>query len=112
MRRVAFAVLCAGLTAALPEPSPAQGIARGAILGRVTDGAGTPIVGAQIVAAQGGGGYLRRADTNAEGRYQIFDVILGPYEITASHTDYWTRTEGALVRFGQIVEVDFVLDPR
>lgn len=65
----------------------AQGVTTGALSGVVTDSAGNPVVGANIIAIHEPSGTSYEATTRADGRYSILGMrVGGPYSVTAAYT--------------------------
>jgi outer membrane receptor protein involved in Fe transport len=83
----------------------------GSIGGRVVDGAGNPIEGAQIQVANRGTGATRGVASNAAGRYLVVGLEPGSgYVVTVRRIGYTPVTrENQAVTLGQITRVDVSL---
>jgi outer membrane receptor for ferrienterochelin and colicins len=76
----------------------------GTIRGTVTDAAGAPIAGVDVVVR----GRSFVASTNAQGQYQIRNVPAGTYSVEAIRIGYRSGTSVATVS-GNVATVDFIL---
>ena len=79
----------------------------GKITGLVTDNAGEPMVGVNVVVM----GTLRGTSTDLEGRYFILNVTPGTYNLTASFIGYRALTQSdVIVNINRTTRVDFTLE--
>jgi hypothetical protein len=65
----------------------------GGITGRVFDGTGAAIAGAEVTATQTETGMLRKAKSGADGSYSFPNLPIGPYQITASFAGFKKSVE-------------------
>src|SRR5713101_8302436 len=73
------------LLVCIPSISLAQGVTSAAINGQVTDQAGQPMVGANVVATHVPSGTLFGTTARPDGRYNLANLrVGGPYSISAS----------------------------
>jgi TonB-dependent starch-binding outer membrane protein SusC len=77
----------------------------GTVTGRVTNEAGEPLIGAQIVVQGTNVGGL----TNDEGRFLILRVPAGAHQVRAVLIGYGQSTQNVTVRAGEATTVDFRL---
>jgi hypothetical protein len=111
---VALGVLLAACTAGpspTPSPvppSPALDTLAGGIEGTVTDTDGAPIEGAVVQLEQGS--FYGTATTSAEGAFRTLGVH-GTFVITVRHVGYEFAIRRVEVAPGQLVQVDFTLEP-
>lgn len=93
------------LAAALLAPLPAHGQATGRISGRVTDEAGAPLEGAQVLLAGAGIG-VRAA---SGGEYTLTGIAPGEHQVRAEHLGFASRTATVRVAAGETARVSFAL---
>jgi hypothetical protein len=80
------------------------------IHGVVLDPAGLPVTGAWVLAVStGSDGSTRKAKTSEDGRYEIFGVGLGVYDLTVRADAYAAAAKTGVEVRGDGAEVDFVL---
>jgi hypothetical protein len=85
---------------------PARAQQTAALVGTVTDDAGTPLPGVNVFLAQ----TQRGTTTDAEGRYRLGTVPLGAHRLVASIVGYETAAEDLVLREpGAVRTVDFRL---
>ncbi len=105
--------LGAGVTILL-GPTPAliaQVVSTGAVDGRVTDSAGTPIAGASIRIARPDRGVAREVFTDSAGRFRIGSLVPGDYRLTARRIGYRAAVlEMIGVETGSVTHVALRLD--
>ncbi|MBM3907794.1 MAG: TonB-dependent receptor [Gemmatimonadetes bacterium] len=100
----------AGLLLAIATSASAQ-VTTGAVAGRVTDGSGAPIEGAQVQVRQTSTGLSRGAMTNSDGRYRVPGLEIGSgYSVTVRRIGYTPVTrENVNVSIGQVARVDVTI---
>ena len=86
-------------------------VTTGAVAGRVTDAAGTPVEGAQVQVRQSSTGMSRGATTNFDGRYRVPGLEVGSgYTVTVRRIGYSPVTrENINVAIGQVARVDLTV---
>lgn len=85
-------------------------VARGAVIGTVTDESGTPIAGATVTAnASDDGNYT--ATTDDDGTYTIENVSVGTHNVTATKDNYSSATKTVDVPANGSVTANFTLAP-
>src|SRR5947207_8083333 len=88
----------------------AQLASQTALVGTVTDSAGLPVPGAQVVAVNTGTADTYEATTNTEGYYAIQFVRVGSYDITVTLTGFQTSKVSAVeVATNQVVRTNIVM---
>ena len=89
----------------------AQGVTTASMNGFVTDEAGEPLPGANVVAVHEPSGTTYGAATRAGGAYTIPNMrVGGPYTVTASYVSFRPRTEtDVTLSLGQTLRLDFEL---
>jgi hypothetical protein len=93
-----------------PAPASAQTAANsGQIVGQIVDSTGAAIVAAQVVARSEDTNLVRRATTDAAGRYAVSLLPPGPFEITVEATGLETARLSVVVRMGASVSANFAL---
>jgi hypothetical protein len=99
------------LLLALPAFAGAQGVTTGAIAGIVTDSAGEPVSGGNVVAVHVPTGTQYRAVTRGGGAYALPNVrVGGPYTVTASFIGFRAQArENVFVTLGETSRLDFRL---
>lgn len=104
VRNGAGGLLVAVAATLLLLASPAAAQETGAIRGQVTESTtGEPVEGAQVFLA----GRDRGTLTNAEGRFTIRGVRVGPAEVRVQRIGYASRSRTVRVRAGQTATVNF-----
>lgn len=104
---------CALLLAAaalLGGPVAAQ-TSTGSIRGTVTDSAGTPLGGAEIVALNTSSGVQRNASTNNRGFYSLPGLTPASYQLTVRQIGSAPAGRSVQVQVGQVLTLDFRLAP-
>jgi hypothetical protein len=82
----------------------------GTISGTVTDNSGGAIAGATVQITNVSTGVVRAATTNAQGRYNVPDLLVGEYEAQVSNAGFQTTVQKAIpVTVGSQRVVDFTL---
>jgi hypothetical protein len=98
-----LALICAG-------PLAAQTVTTGNIAGTITDAQGGVLPGATVVALHTDTGTSYEAVTGADGRYNILNVRIGAYTITANMAGFKEqKQEKVLVQLGAEQTADFKL---
>ncbi len=94
-----------------PAAAMAQGTTTASLSGTVTDQAGRPVPGANVLAVHEPSGTQYGAATQADGRYTLRGLrVGGPYAVTARFLGYQTSTvTGLQLTLGQTEAVDFEL---
>ena len=107
-----FAALLVGLAAVASAPAFAQGVTTAGLVGTVTDAAGDPVPGANVVAVHTPSGTEYGAATNFDGNYRIPNMrVGGPYTVRATFVGLQPRVrEGIRLTLGEFFEADFRLD--
>src|SRR5688572_1994944 len=102
------AILC--LLTLLPATVLAQGATTGSLTGVVTDAQGGVLPGAVVLATHIPTGTIYDGSTDGEGRYNLLNVRVGPYNVTVSMGGFKPETQQAIdVRLGEQKGVDFQL---
>ncbi|HSH74883.1 MAG TPA: TonB-dependent receptor, partial [Longimicrobiales bacterium] len=98
------------LATSLPSGIAAQAAAT--ITGRVTDGSGAALSGAEVIVTNQLSGFQSGALTQSDGRYSLTGLRAGgPYEVEVRYLGYGTQRQGRLtVMAGSSITVDFRLD--
>lgn len=106
MRNLLFVLLVLAPAAAM-----AQGTTSASLTGRVTDQAGDPVPGANVVAVHQPSGTQYGAATREDGRYDLRGLrVGGPYTVTAQFIGYQRASRSGLqLTLGQAEVVDFAL---
>lgn len=78
----------------------------GAVRGRVVDGEGQALVGAQVTMQ----GSPLATETDGSGRFSLFGLGAGAQEITASYLGFQPVTESLDIAAGQVARTEIVLD--
>ena len=97
-----------GMTAVFTAPVAAQ-TTSGQVRGQVTDAAGTPVAGAQVVAVNTGTSQTFRGTTDANGEYRLNGVRPGPYRVTIAGGEGLTYEQVVTVAIGQSASLDATL---
>ena len=101
----AFALFLLGMT-----PHASAQVAQAAISGIVGDPSGAPISGATVTAKDIETSIARSTTTDAAGRYELSDLEVGAYEVTAAKGGFQTLVRGGITLIvGQLAEVDLTL---
>src|SRR5437763_1998815 len=88
----------------------AQLASQTALVGTVTDSAGLPVPGAQVVAVNTGTADTYEATTNTEGYYAIQFVRVGTYDISVTLTGFQTsKVSGVEVATTQVVRTNVMM---
>jgi len=94
----------------LAMPASAQNLTTGALNGVVTDATGGVLPGVSVVATHTPTGTKYDAITGADGRYEIPNVRVGPYSVTATLSGFKDQTQpGVTVVLGERSTVDLKL---
>jgi hypothetical protein len=95
---------------ALPAALSAQSSASsGQISGHVLDPSGGAVANVEVIVRQMDTNYSRSAETDAEGRYAVGPVPVGPYEVTVKPANMEAATRVVYVSLGGRAEADFDL---
>jgi hypothetical protein len=80
------------------------------ITGQVTDQSGALIQGVTITATDTQRGTQYTADTNADGRYNISNIVVGTYNVKVEKTGFQSATQsGITLQLNQVAKLDFAL---
>jgi hypothetical protein len=102
------AIVC--LLTLLPATAGAQGATTGSLTGVITDAQGGVLPGAAVLATHTPTGTTYDGVTDAQGRYSLLNVRVGPYNVTVSMGGFKPETQlGIDVRLGEQKKVDFTL---
>jgi hypothetical protein len=87
----------------------AQGVTTAAIQGNVTDQAGSPLPGANVIALHVPSGTTYGASTRSDGRFTIPGMrVGGPYRVTSSYVGYETQVqENVHLTLGVAMNLEF-----
>ncbi len=113
MRNRSLICSCMGLAIVVLAnwmPAVAQ-INTGGIVGRVTDQAGEALPGVLITVQNPEKGFERAVTSNAEGVYRIIALPPAVYLVQAKISGYGAPLKSIPVNVGQMVPVDFTMDP-
>lgn len=99
------------LAASLSFGGLAAQTSTGSIRGTVTDSAGGPLGGAQVVALNTSTGVQRSATTNGRGFYSLAGLTPAPYQITVRQIGFAPVQQPAQLQVGQVLTLDFRLAP-
>ena len=92
------------------QVAPAQGQTNtGEIIGVVRDPSGAVLPGALVTARYPAGGLVLERTTDAQGRFFLPALRIGPWEITVVVPGFIPRTQQVAVRIGQTVTLDVTL---
>lgn len=97
-------------TALLAGPAAAQ-TSTGSIRGTVTDSAGAPLVGADVVALNTASGAQRNATTNSRGFYSLSGLTPARYQLTVRQIGSAPAARSVQVQVGQTLTLDIRLAP-
>ena len=93
-----------------PATAVAQGTTTGSLTGVVTDAQGGVLPGAAVLATHTPTGTTYDGVTDPQGRFNVLNVRVGPYNVTVSMGGFKPETQlGIDVRLGETKTVDFKL---
>src|SRR5579862_6224037 len=102
------AALCLLVLLAVPGRAAAQVSAT--LSGLVTNASGGAVAGAAVTAKDVETSAVRKTTTDAGGRYQIPDLVVGGYELTIAKDGFQTVVRGGIeLTVGQRARLDVVL---
>src|SRR5213596_454426 len=105
--RVYVAFASALLLVTSLEQAWAQG-STATVVGTVNDTSGAAIPGASVDVKNTGTGAVRKTVTDEQGRFRVVDLLIGEYEVQASHPGFQTiLRKGILLTVGSDPVVDF-----
>jgi hypothetical protein len=113
LRRIPLATFAAAvcLCVVWAGAAAAQTVTTGSLAGTIQDAQGGRLPGVSVHAVHTPTGTEYDAVTDAEGRYSILNVRVGPYDVTATLAGFKTATEaGVPVLLGEQKSVDFTLE--
>lgn len=96
-------------TAAVVATPVAAQTTTGQVRGQVTDAAGAPAAGAQVVAVNTGTNQTFRSTTNANGQYGLNGLRPGPYRVTVTGADGQVFEQVVTVAIGQSATLNAAL---
>ena len=106
LRTFLFAASCALLLAV--ASASAQTVTTGSLSGVVTDSQGGVLPGATVQAVHTPTGTKYETVTDAQGRYNILNVRVGPYDLSASMASFRDESQAGIdVKLGEQKAVDF-----
>jgi outer membrane receptor protein involved in Fe transport len=114
MRKRSLWVTLVVATAVLPVAlaSAQSNVTTGKLQGTVVDPEGAPLAGATVEARRPDTGFVRRAVTDADGRYTIDLVPPGTFEIKADFAGLRTELkQDVSVKLGSVIQVDYEMRP-
>ena len=94
---------------ALGTPVSAQTVT-GAVMGTVTDNTGGVMPGATVTVVNTGSSFTRSDVTDEKGRYQIRQLPIGPYQVTAELSGFKKQLKTLQLTVGTEAEVDFAME--
>lgn len=97
-----------GASAIMVAPAAAQ-TTSGQVRGQVSDAAGAPVAGAQVVAVNTGTNQTFRSTTNANGQYGLNGLRPGPYRVTITGADGQVFEQVVTVAIGQSASLNATL---
>ena len=103
-------VLALALTV-LPSGTAAAQTSTGSIRGTVTDTAGAPLTGAEVIALNISSGAQRNASTNSRGFYSLSGLTPASYQLTVRQIGSAPTARQVQVQVGQVLTLDFRLAP-
>ncbi len=109
--RSRWGALLLGLALALPAGRLAAQTSTGSIRGTVTDSAGAPLAGAEVVALNTSTGVQRSAATNPGGFYSLSGLTPANYQLTVRQIGSAPVTQPVRVQVGQVLTIGFRLAP-
>jgi hypothetical protein len=84
--------------------------ATASITGTITDSSGASIPGVAVTAKNNGTGVTRDTESDGQGRYNLPDLEIGSYDVTATKTGFQTGvTKDVTLTVGSLRVADFVL---
>jgi hypothetical protein len=99
------AIFC--LLTLLPATAAAQGATSGSLTGVITDAQGGVLPAASVVATHTPTGTAYETTADNQGRYNLLNIRVGPYDITFSMSGFKPETQQAVeVRLGEQKAVD------
>jgi hypothetical protein len=96
---------------ALPSGRIAAQTSTGSIRGTVTDSAGAPLAGAEVIALNTASGVQRNAATNSRGFYSLAGLTPASYQLTVRQIGSAPVQRTVQVQVGQVLTIDFRLAP-
>jgi len=97
--------LAAALIVAWASAVVAQPLTTGALNGRVVDASGAPVVAARVVARHVERGVAFTADTDADGRFRLPLLPVGPYRVAVAHEGFRTDARELQLAVGDVLDV-------
>jgi hypothetical protein len=94
---------------ALPSGRIVAQTSTGSIRGTVTDSAGVPLVGAEVVALNTASGAQRSGSTNSRGFYSLSGLTPAQYQLTVRQIGSAPTGRQVQVQVGQVLTLDFRL---
>ena len=108
VRYFRFAITLIVAMMALARPSFAQTVTTGSLFGAIVDEQAAALPGVAVVAVHDATGTRYEAVTNGEGRFEISNIRVGVYTITAKLNGFKDQLQGAVnVALGASQEVNF-----
>jgi hypothetical protein len=95
----------------LPSGRVAAQTSTGSIRGTVTDSAGAPLAGAEVIALNRASGVQRSAATNTSGFYSHSGLTPAAYHLTVRQIGSTPVERPVRVQVGQVLTIDFQLTP-
>src|SRR5205823_12195234 len=109
LERFFFAFCLCAVVLTFCLPAHAQQVTA-TITGQVTDPSGAAMAGAKVTATDTQRGTQHSADTNAEGRYTLSNLLVGTYDVKVENKGFQTATASNLtLQLNQIAKLDFSL---
>ena len=99
-------VVCVALPVAAQET-----VTTASLAGRVTDGSGAALGGAEVVVVELATSQVRRVLADAEGRFRVAYLPVGTYAVTAAATGFAAVRRRVEVSVGSAFDVTFALAP-
>jgi hypothetical protein len=96
---------------AVPSGRIAAQTSTGSIRGTVTDSAGAPLTGAEVIALNTASGVQRNASTNSRGFYSLAGLTPANYQVTVRQIGSTPTQRPVQVQVGQVLTIDFRLAP-
>jgi outer membrane receptor protein involved in Fe transport len=96
---------------ALPSGRVAAQTSTGSIRGTVTDSAGAPLAGAEVIALNTTSGVQRNAASNSRGFYSLAGLTPANYQLTVRQIGSTPVQRPVQVQVGQVLTIDFRLAP-
>src|SRR5215469_1603908 len=94
----------------LIRPVPALAQVSATLSGVVSDSSGSVVAGADIAVRNVETGELHNTQTDAAGRYQVFALLIGEYEVTATKNGFAAQVRtGIHLVVGQVARADLQL---